>query len=46
MPTCRNLGTADMFRMLTSTPVELPEDLPRARHEAALAGGLLGAPGR
>jgi len=38
--------TADMFRMLTSTPVELPEDLPRARHEAALAGGLLGAPGR
>ncbi len=33
--------TADMVRLLTVTPVQLPEDLPRARREAALAGGLL-----
>ena len=34
--------TADMIRLLTVTPVQLPEDLPRARREAALAGGLVG----
>jgi hypothetical protein len=33
--------TADMVRLLTATPVQLPEDLPRARREAALAGGVL-----
>ncbi len=34
--------TADMFRLLTELPVRQPEDLPRARREEALAGGLLG----
>ncbi len=38
--------TGDMLRLLTTTPVKLPEDLPRARRETALAGGVLGAPGR
>jgi len=38
--------TADMLRLLTATPVQLPEDLPRARREAALAGSLLGVVSR
>jgi hypothetical protein len=38
--------TADMLRLLTATPVQLPEDLPRARREATLASGLLGATAR
>lgn len=38
--------TADLLRLLTSTPVQLPEDLPRSRREAVLAGGVLGTAGR
>jgi hypothetical protein len=35
--------SADMLRLLTEAPVQLPEDLPRARRETALASGLLGS---
>lgn len=38
--------TADMLRLLTVTPVQLPEDLTRSRREAVLAGGLVGPAGR
>jgi hypothetical protein len=38
--------TADMLRLLTEVPVQQPEDLPRARREQALAGGLLGVASR
>ncbi len=38
--------TADLLRLLTATPVQLPEDLPRSRHEAVLAGGLMGTAAR
>ena len=38
--------TADMLRLLTVTPVQLPEDLTRSRREAVLAGGVVGAAGR
>jgi hypothetical protein len=38
--------TADMLRLLTEIPVRQPEDLPRARREEALAGGLLGVASR
>jgi hypothetical protein len=38
--------TADMLRLLTAMPVRQPEDLPRARREEALAGGLLGVASR
>ena len=38
--------TADMVRLLTETPVQGPGDLPRARRETALAGGLVGPAGR
>jgi len=38
--------TADMLRLLTEMPVQQPADLPRARREEALAGGLLGVASR
>ena len=38
--------TADMLRLLTVTPVQLPEDLTRSRREAVLAGGVVGGAGR
>ena len=38
--------TADMLRLLIEMPVRQPEDLPRARREGALAGGLLGVASR
>jgi hypothetical protein len=37
---------ADMLRLLVEGPVQTPDDLPRARREAAVAEGLVGKPVR
>jgi hypothetical protein len=37
---------ADMLRLLTATAVQSPEDLPRARREAVMAGRMLGTAAR